>query len=326
MNTNSSSSALVWEDSETGVQRLRDEVLSGLSAAPKTLPSKLHFDERGSMLFDCLCTLPEFYPARAEMKILEHYAIEITEVLGLDSTLVLKELTRRQRAMEILGSREERPSRLTLREYLWSAKGWSEATIHQRLRTVSGQSRSSAGTHGPRKILYLPWFVVGSLSPAEMEQTLAAAGKLCGGNGGILLGIDLTRDLRALEQVYNDRLGIAAAFNLNILERLNRELDADFNLRWFQHRAFHDAAHGVTEMQLVSLRDQKACLDGLSIFFREYETIQTARYYLHSLPDFSRRAEASRLRVEYVWTDERETFSVQCLKPDCSWQVENKGH
>jgi uncharacterized SAM-dependent methyltransferase len=75
--------------------------------------------------------------------------------------------------------------------------------------------------------------VVGSLPPAEIEQTLTVAGELCGSNGRMLLGLDLTRDARALEQAYNDRLGIAAAFNLNTLERLNRELDADFNLRWF---------------------------------------------------------------------------------------------
>lgn len=146
------------------------------------------------------------------------------------------------------------------------------------------------------------------------ERTRRIAGKLCGCNGGILLGLDLTRDARALEQAYNDRLGIAAAFNLNILERLNRELDADFNLRWFQHRAFYDLAHGGTEMQLVSLRDQKVCLDGLSISFREYETIQTARYYLHK-PDFAPLAAASGLRVERVWMDDRETFSIQYLEP-----------
>jgi uncharacterized SAM-dependent methyltransferase len=147
--------------------------------------------------------------------------------------------------------------------------------------------------------------MVCSLPPAEMERTLTIAGELCGCNGGILLGLNLTQDARALEQAYNDRLGIAAAFNLNILERLNRELDADFNL--------HDLAHGGTEMQLVSLRDQKVCLDGLSISFREYETIQTARYYLHK-PDFAPLAAASGLRGERVWMDDR-NHSIQYLEP-----------
>jgi len=187
------------------------------------------------MLFDCLCTLPEFYPVRAEMEILERHAAEITALLGFDCTLVARKVGNGQNTKNFLerGDEGARP----LMEYLWPPQGRSEVATHQRLRVLSDRSRSPAGTEAQRRIIYLPWCLVGNRSPAEIEQTLAEAEELCGGNGGILLSLDLTWDVRALDQAYNDRLGIAAAFNLNILERLNRELDADFNLRWFQHRA-----------------------------------------------------------------------------------------
>jgi L-histidine Nalpha-methyltransferase len=313
MKTHKAGSILV--NPGTDPRRLHDEVLSALSDTPRTLPSQLLFDERGSMLFDCLCTLPEFYPVRAEMEILERHGGEITALLGLDRSLIAKKLGNGQKtkATKFLDRREEGDA--PLMEYLWRSSGRSEVATHQRLRIISDPPRSPTGTKTGRRIIYLPWSLVGNLSPAEIEHTLAEAEELCGGNGGILLGLDLTQDVRALGNAFNDRLGIAAAFNLNVLERLNREFDGDFNLRWFQHRAFYDSKHGRTEMQLVSLRDQEVYIDGLSIFLREYETIQTAHYYQHTLPDFARLAEASGLRVEHVWMDERECFSVHYVRP-----------
>jgi hypothetical protein len=145
MNTNSSGLTLACEETETELQQLRDEVLSGLSETPKTLPSKLHFDERGSMLFDCLCTLPEFYPARAEMETLERHEEEIAEALGFDSMPIRKEFRRSQYSRTFLGFRERRLPQLPLKEYLWQAKGWGEYTNHQRLRIASDRNRSSAG-------------------------------------------------------------------------------------------------------------------------------------------------------------------------------------
>jgi hypothetical protein len=117
MNTNISSLALACEETETDLQQLRDEVLSGLSETPKTLPWKLHFDERGSMLFDCLCTLPE------------RHAEEIAEALGFDSMPIRKEFRRSQHSMTFLGFRERRLPQLPLKEYLWHVKGWGEANF-----------------------------------------------------------------------------------------------------------------------------------------------------------------------------------------------------
>jgi uncharacterized SAM-dependent methyltransferase len=112
---------------------------------------------------------------------------------------------------------------------------------------------------------------VGSLSPSETEASLSHRRGTLWLQRWNSFEPDLTWDVRALDKAYNDCLGIAAAFNLNILEGFSQELEVDFNLRWFQHRAFYDSQHGRTEMQLVSLRDQESLIDGLSIFLREYE-------------------------------------------------------
>ena len=321
MPINTSSSAWLWQGREASPepQRLRDEVLSGLAKVPKALPSKLLYDERGSLLFDCLSTLPEYYPIRTEIEILEQYKREIAAVLGPDCVLIANGNGDNRKLLS--GCQEEVRSHIPIDEHLWMLGGRSQVTTRQGLRVVPGygedtrrRSRLPCGSEAERRIIHLAGSTFGNLPPREARQLLEAAEELGGPKGGILIGVDLKKDVKTLEQAYNDRLGITAAFNLNILERLNRELDADFNLRWFQHRAFYDSKHGRTEMQLVSLRDQDVCIDGAGISLRAYETIQTAYYYQYALPDFARLAKASGVEVRSVWMDEQRLFSVQYLE------------
>jgi len=307
-------SATAWQETETRPHQLRDEVLSAFRETPRRLPSKLLYDQRGSMLFDCLCTLPEYYPARAEAETVERHAGEIAAMLGPACTLFASGARDGRSAQAFWDCRDDGRSRMSLKEHLWHLRGSNEATSHQHLRIVFHQSRLPPDAQAQRRIVYLPWCIVGSLRPSEINQLFAAAEKLYGQNGGVLLSLDLTRDARVLEQAYNDRLGIAAAFNLNILERLNRELDCNFNLRWFQHRAFYDLRRRRTEMQVVSLRDQTVSIGGLCISLKAYETIQTARYYRNGLPGLARLAEASGLRVKRVWFHEQGRFTVQYLE------------
>lgn len=131
--------------------------------------------------------------------------------------------------------------------------------------------------------------------------------------------------MRAVEQTYNDRLGITAAFNLNILERLNREFDAHFNLRWFQHRVFCDQNRGRAELQLVSLRSQNIRIGGDAISLGAYETIRTARYFQYSPREFARLAESAGLQIEQVWMDEQRLCSVQYLEPN-GWRNQPGGN
>lgn len=136
---------------------------------------------------------------------------------------------------------------------------------------------------------------------------------LCGRDGGLLLGIDLRQDPRVMEAAYNDRSGVTAAFNRNILVRINRELGADFDLDQFAHRALYDAANGRIEMLLVNRRDQVVRVGDVPFFFAKDESIHTENSYKYSLSDLTDLAEASGFAVERVWTDARQYFCVAYL-------------
>ena len=164
-----------------------------------------------------------------------------------------------------------------------------------------------------RRVVYFPGSTIGNFSPREAIALLRQTAVLCGSDGGLLLGVDLRKDPRVLEAAYNDRRGVTAAFNRNILVRINRELGADFDLDQFAHRALYDAANGRIEMHLISRRDQVVHLDGVSFFFVAGESIHTENSYKYSLPVLTDLAEAGGFTAERVWTDERQYFSVAYL-------------
>ncbi len=162
-------------------------------------------------------------------------------------------------------------------------------------------------------MVYFPGSTLGNFTPEAALALLRQTAGLCGRGGGLLLGIDLRKDPRVIEAAYNDRRGVTAAFNRNILVRINRELGADFDIEQFAHRAFYNAAKGRIEMHLVSRRDQVVRVGGVPFFFAAGESIHTENSYKYSLPALADLAEAGGFAVERVWTDERQYFSVAYL-------------
>lgn len=163
-------------------------------------------------------------------------------------------------------------------------------------------------------VVYFPGSTIGNFSPDAAEAFLRRIADVCGRGGGLLIGVDLKKDPAVLEVAYDDEEGVTAAFNLNLLRRINRELGADFDLDAFAHRAFYNRDEGRIEMHLVSLRDQRVHLDGTSVAFEEGETIHTENSYKYSLEGFARLAARAGFEVEQVWTDEQAWFSVQYLE------------
>ena len=161
-----------------------------------------------------------------------------------------------------------------------------------------------------RRVVYFPGSTIGNLTPDETFALLRRTARLCGPGGALLLGADLQKDPRVLEAAYNDARGVTAAFNRNLLHRINRELDADFAVGQFAHHAFYNAAAGRIEMHLVSRRDQRVHLDDAEFFFAKGESIRTEYSYKYRLPDLGHLAGAAGLALERVWTDERSYFSV----------------
>jgi dimethylhistidine N-methyltransferase len=300
----------------------RDDVVNGLQKQQKELPCKYLYDERGSYLFECICGLDEYYIPRTEIAIMKTAIREIAELLGPEVLLIeygsgnstkthilldhLPDLTAympidisREQLMEATEYLTRRYPRLTI------VPVCADYTCGFSLPDVKGQVS--------RSVAYFPGSTIGNLSPNEARQFLAHIAGLCGPGGGLLIGVDLKKDPAMLHRAYNDSNGITAEFNLNILERINRELDGKFQIASFEHYAFYNPIESRVEMHLISRRDQKVRVDSTSVSFSRGESIWTESSYKYNLDEFALLADSAGFAVEHVWTDEQHLFSVQYL-------------
>lgn len=308
-------------ETPTDTQFLAD-ALEGLKSTPKTLPCKYFYDRRGSQLFDQICELPEYYPTRTEAGIMEDNIEEMAAVFGPDSLLIE------------YGSGSSTKTRILL-DYLPHLAGYvpmdiSREHLYQTANNLASayptldilplcadytQPFSLPPTCRPvqSRIVYFPGSTIGNFHRPEAAIFLKRIAEVCGPGGGLLIGVDLRKSLSVLEPAYNDAQGVTAAFNLNLLTRMNAELGADFALDGFAHSAFYDAQIGRIEMHLLSLNAQAVRLGGETIRFAEDETIWTECSYKYSLPEFAAMAETAGFAVQQVWTDTEQKFSVQYL-------------
>ena len=300
----------------------RDDVLRGLRRAFKELPCKYFYDEAGSRLFEAICDLEEYYLTRTELGIMRRHAAEMAWLLGSDCLLVE------------LGSGSSLKTRLLLDE-LPRPVGYVPVDVSreqllrsaQRLRTAypglevlplcadfTGELHlPEPGRRPARRVVYFPGSTLGNFGPPEAAVLLSRIAGLCGRGGALLLGIDLQKDVGILEAAYNDRRGVTAAFNLNLLTRINRELGADFALDAFRHQASYNRRLACIEMHLISLRPQQVHIGGEVIRFAEGESIRTERSYKYNVKEFRAWVQRCGLDVEQVWTDEHNLFAVLYL-------------
>jgi dimethylhistidine N-methyltransferase len=302
--------------------RFRADVIRGLRAPRKYLPCKYFYDNIGSELFEKITRLPEYYPTRTESALMALQAVEMADLLG------------RRCLLAEYGSGSSAKTRLLL-DHLREPAGYVPIDVsgEHLLRSAralaadypalevlplcadfTGPLRLPAPRVRPaRTVVYFPGSTVGNFTPPEAAALLRRTAQLCGPGGALLLGADLRKEPRVIEEAYNDEQGVTAAFNINLLARINRELGADFDLDQFAHRAFFDAALGRIEMHLVSRRDQRASVGGEAFFFAEGESIHTENSYKYTLRDLYEMAEAGGFEVGRVWTDPLAYFSVSYL-------------
>ncbi len=164
-----------------------------------------------------------------------------------------------------------------------------------------------------RTVVYFPGSTISNFDPIPVEHFLEHVANLCRSNGALLIGVDLKKDPAVLHDAYNDGEGLTAAFNLNLLERINRELGCDFQLDAFEHYAFYNPRESRVEMHLISQKNQVVHINGETISFIKGESIWTESSYKYNLDEFKRMAAVAGFRVERVWIDERQWFSVQYL-------------
>jgi dimethylhistidine N-methyltransferase len=306
----------------TDADAFRGDVIAGLLKERKELPCKHLYDDRGSILFERICNLDEYYIPRIEKEIMDANLEEIAEHLGEGVVLVE------------YGCGDCAKTRFLL-DGLRDVAAFVPIDIsREQLARVSGELRSEypglslmpvcadftsdfelpcPKQPSERVVVYFPGSTIGNFHPVESGSFLRRIARACGPGGGLLIGVDLDKDPLVLYDAYNDPEGVTAAFNLNLLERINRELGADFDTDSFEHQAVYNAGAGRVEMHLVSLADQAVHVDGATIDFSEGESIWTESSYKYTLEGFRELAGDSGFEVERVWTDEFEWFSVQYL-------------
>ena len=310
-------------DSKPDTDNFCKEVLAGLRQQPqKTLPCKFLYDERGSQLFDQICRLEEYYLTRTEISILEQSVEEIAERIGPRALLVEygsgSSVKTRILLDHLPGVAAYVPVDISREHLLRSACSLSEEyndlTIYPVCADYTGEfALPDVEAPVARRVVYFPGSTLGNMEPAAAQSFLKRIVKRVGLGGGLLIGVDLKKDRQVLEAAYNDSKGVTAAFNKNMLRRINRELGANFDLDRFTHRATYNAAAGRIESYLVSQAEQSVQLNGTEISFKEQETIHTENSYKYGLEEFAELAREAGFRVEKVWTDADSYFSVQYL-------------
>lgn len=299
----------------------RAVVMDGLVRSPKRLPPKFFYDARGSHLFDAITELPEYYPTRTEIGLLRRHGREMAEQLG--HGLLLMELgsgsdvkirvllgALRPAAympIDISGEHLQRSARAIARDH-------PEIQVHAVCADYSRPLQLPVVTPAYPRAAFFPGSSIGNFEPDQARALLGGIAELVGPGGRLLVGVDMKKDAGMLHAAYNDARGVTAAFNLNLLARINRELGADFDLAAYRHRAFYDAGRGRVEMRLRAESAQRVHIDGRHYDFRAGEELHTENSYKYSLAEFRALAAGAGFVSERVWQDEQALFSVHCLR------------
>jgi dimethylhistidine N-methyltransferase len=304
------------EDSDFAVS-----VLDGLSKTQKSIPCRFLYDARGSALFEEITGLREYYPTRCELEILEARAEEISGVYGAVAALVefgsgycrkTEILIERLRGLSLYAPMD------ISKDALMQAKNRLEEKFpHLRVSPIIGDFTRAIVLPEEaalaRKLGFFPGSTIGNFTPTEAVGLLGAMRRSLSPEGAMIIGVDLKKDAGTLLRAYDDASGVTAAFNLNILARINRELQGSLDLLSFRHEAIYNEDEGRMEMRLVSLKDQVAVVAGQCFRFVPGERIHTENSYKYGVLEFQRMAVRAGWRPGRVWKDSRGNFSLHEL-------------
>ncbi|HEX3316000.1 MAG TPA: L-histidine N(alpha)-methyltransferase [Gemmataceae bacterium] len=296
------------------------DVLDGLSLPRKRLPSKYFYDSVGSILFDKITELDEYYLTRSELAIMRAHAAEMAARCG-PGCLLIEPGAGSLVKVRLLLDRLERPAGYMPVDVSGEHLGIAAQELaldYPNLDVrplVADFSRpfDAPAIRAERRVVYFPGSTLGNFEPPETDALLSRIARLVGPGGGLLLGVDLRKDPAILEPAYNDARGVTAAFNRNLLVRINRELGADFDVDRFRHLSFFNIERSRIEMHLVSAADQQVRIDGRTFAFRTGESIRTESSYKYDVDELIQRAAACGLQADETWTDENGYFAVLYL-------------
>lgn len=298
----------------------------GLGSRPRSIPSKYFYDARGSALFDRICDLPEYYLTRAESSIMRGHADKMAALIGPDALLLeygAGSSLKTRLLLDALESQNSRPaayvpldiSRQHLEE---SAAGLRQIYPQLDVRPLAADYTLPFElpriAKACRVVAYFPGSTLGNFAFDDAESFLRQVRELVGESGALLIGLDLRKPPQVLLPAYNDATGVTAAFNLNLLARANRELEADFGLEAWRHEATWNEEAGRIEMRLISMRSQLVCVQNRPFEFESGDSILTEYSHKYTSRQAARMAAQAGFEVAREWRDQDEYFSVQAWR------------
>jgi len=299
---------------------LRD-VIAGLAARPKRLSPKYFYDATGAQLFEKITALPEYYLTHCELQVLRERAADIARFF-LPNSALIEFGSGSSRKVRILLSAApsiaayvpvDISSEMLNREAEELRRDYPRMqvlpVVADMMRPFSLPPEVADMAHSG----FFPGSTIGNLEPHEACSFLRQAGHMLGHGGGFVIGVDLVKDPKVLNAAYNDRAGVTAKFNLNLLARINRELGGNFDVASFSHHAFYNSERHRIEMHLASKKRQRVRIAGRTFEFRAGETIHTENSYKYSLESFAALARGSGWSPVAAWTDPGQKFSIHAL-------------
>jgi dimethylhistidine N-methyltransferase len=313
---------LAMDGAGEGTSDLETDVVEGLSKPEKYIPPKHFYDAEGSRLFEAITELAEYYPTRTEIALLRSAAPEMAAEIPDGAALVE------------FGSGASVKTRILLdaapQLAVYAPIDISSAALDAAARAIradypgltvaplrddfTNALELPAETHGRPVAGFFPGSTIGNFTPEQARAFLASAHRLLGEGAAFFVGIDLVKDPAVMVAAYDDALGVTAAFNKNLLVRINRELGGDFDLDAFRHRAVWNAEQSRMEMRLESLKAQKVRAAGREFRFAAGETLHTENSYKFTVEGFGTLAGEAGWRVKRVWQSAEPAFAVVMLK------------
>ncbi len=299
----------------------RDDIIQGLSAAQPYISPKYFYDEIGSRLFEEICATDEYYPTRTEVNIIRNNIDDLVENLGRECLLIEP------------GSGDSYKVRLLLdalrpiaylpidisRRYLQDeakklAAEFTWLNVHAVCADFTGKLTLPYHVEATNKVAFFPGSTIGNFLPEQAIDVLKEIKNMVGNDGGLLIGVDLKKDAAILNAAYNDKKGMTAQFNMNLLTHINRELKANFDLSAFKHVAFYNEKESRIEMHLQSLKKQQVKIDKHVFDFKKNETILTEYSHKYSVESFQALAKTAGFKRVKTWVDDKQLFSVHYLQ------------
>lgn len=304
------------------------DVISGLTQQQKSLPCKYFYDDKGAALFEQITRLQEYYVTRTELAILERYSKEIAQILPESLSIIEPGCGSGKKIAHLLAHMSKVktfvPFEISTEMLNYSLAHLSPLFPELVIAPLLGDFTDSAmvkqliketALDSQTNLVYFPGSTLGNFNTLKAIEIMRNFQHLCGVNGYALIGIDLVKQRQVLLDAYDDKLGVTAAFNKNLLQRINDELNGSFNLANFNHESRYNEQHNRIEMHLVSLCEQTVIINNQQINFKQGESIHTENSHKYTLESFKQLAAQANLSLEQTWQDDNNYFALCLLRP-----------